>query len=155
MARSKQSEGTEVTMDMTPMIDVVFLMIIFFMIVSDMSQQDLAELTLPKADMAQDDETEEGRMIINIVESGDLEIKRQPYKSLDDLEAQQAVRTYLQNAVALGEMDPEFPDLSARSLLVRADQQTKFKEVQKLMRIAAEKGIGIYKIDLAAAQNEQ
>lgn len=155
MARSKQSEGTEVTMDMTPMIDVVFLMIIFFMIVSDMSQQDLAELTLPKADMAQDDETEEGRMIINIVESGDLEIKRQGYNSLDDQEAQQAVRTYLQNAVALGEKDPDFPELSARSLLVRADKQTKFKEVQKLMRIAAEQGIGIYKIDLAAAQNEQ
>jgi len=155
MGRKKQEAGTEVVMDMTPMIDVVFLMIIFFMIVSDMSQQDLAELVLPKADMAQDDETEEGRMIINIVESGDLEIKRVAYKSLDDPDAQSAVRTYLQNAVALGEKDPKYPDLSARSLLVRADKQTKFKEVQKLMRIAAETGIGIYKIDLAAAQNEQ
>lgn len=155
MGRKKHSEGTEVTMDMTPMIDVVFLMIIFFMIVSDMSQQDLAELVLPKAEMAQDDETEEGRMIINIVRDGTLEIKRVAYNSLDDSVAQSAVRGYLANAVALGEMDPDFPTLSARSLLIRADKETKFKEVQKLMRIAAEDGIGIYKIDLAAAQNEQ
>ncbi|GJM22279.1 MAG: biopolymer transport protein ExbD [Planctomycetota bacterium] len=155
MGRKKQSAGTEVAMDMTPMIDVVFLMIIFFMIVSDMSQQDLAELVLPKAEMAQDDETEEGRMIINIVKDGSLEIKRVGYQSLDDPTAQTAVRGYLANAVALGERDPDNPQFSARSLLVRADKETKFKEVQKLMRIAAEPGIYIYKIDLAAAQNEQ
>ena len=38
---------------------------------------------------------------------------------------------------------------------MRADKETEFKEVQKLMRIASGEGIRIYKIDLAAAQNEQ
>ena len=152
MAR-KSTEGTEVKMDMTPMIDVVFLMIIFFMIVSDMSQQDLADLTLPKADEAVDDETEEGRMVVNIFKDGKLEIKRVGYEDLADANARTALTNYLANETSVGERDEN--GLSERSLLVRADKETEFKEVQKLMRIASGEGIRIYKIDLAAAQNEQ
>ena len=141
-------------MDMTPMIDVVFLMIIFFMIVSDMSQQDLAELKLPVADQAVDDETEEGRMIVNILKDGRIEIKRKLYGTLDDTNAVSALRAYLATEVAKGEKDPG-TTFSSRSLLVRADKEAKFKEVQKVMRICGEVGIQIYKVHLAAAQNEQ
>jgi biopolymer transport protein ExbD len=154
MAQKKSREGTEVTMDMTPMIDVVFLMIIFFMIVSDMSQQDLAELKLPVAEQAVDDETEEGRMIVNILKDGTIEIKRKKYPTLDDPAAVTALRVYLASEVAKGEKDPG-TTFSSRSLLVRADKETKFKEVQKVMRICGEVGIQIYKVHLAAAQNEQ
>jgi len=153
MAKKKSTEGSEVKMDLTPMIDVVFLMIIFFIIVSDMSQQDLAELTLPKADEAVDDETEEGRMVVNIFDNGELEIKKIGYKDLGDPNARIALTNYLANETALGERDEN--GLSERSLLVRADKETEFKEVQKLMRIASGEGIRIYKIDLAASQNEQ
>jgi len=149
----KATQGTEVEMDMTPMIDVVFLMIIFFMIVSDMSQQDLAELQLPVAEEAVDDETEPGRMIVNILKNGALEIKRQPYNSLDDPQAESALRSYLLTEVAKGEREDS--GFSERSLLVRADKETEFKEVQKVMRICGEEGIQIYKVHLAAAQNEQ
>lgn len=150
---SKSRDATEVEMDMTPMIDVVFLMIIFFMIVSDMSQQDLAELTLPVAEKAIDDEAEEGRMIINILTDGEIEIKRGKYGTLEGSEAQTAIRAYLSNEVAKGDREPE--GFSVRSLLVRADQYSEFKHVQKIMRICGEAGIQIYKVHLAAAQNEQ
>lgn len=150
----KATQGTEVEMDMTPMIDVVFLMIIFFMIVSDMSQQDLAELQLPVAEKAIDDKTEPGRMIVNVLKDGGLEIKRSPYPSLDDPNSENALRTYLLTEVAKGEREPD-SGFSERSLLVRADKLTEFKEVQKIMRICGENGIQIYKVHLAAAQNEQ
>lgn len=149
----KRTKGTELEMDMTPMIDIVFQLIIFFMIVSDMSQQDLAELTLPKADMAIDDETEPGRMIVNILTNGEIEIKRNRYGTLDNKDAENALRAYLLTEVQKGERDED--NLSERSLLVRADKQTQFKEVQKVMRICGETGIQIYKVHLAAAQNEQ
>ncbi|RKY22013.1 MAG: hypothetical protein DRQ55_02380 [Planctomycetota bacterium] len=154
MGRHKSRESTEVKMDMTPMIDVVFLMIIFFMIVSDMSQQDLAELELPLAEQAVDDETEEGRMIVNILPDGHIEIKQKAYGNLDEPGALAALRGYLAAEVRKGEKDPG-TTFSSRSLLVRADKTTKFKEVQKVMRICGETGIQIYKVHLAAAQNEQ
>jgi len=146
--------ATEVDMDMTPMIDIVFLMIIFFIIVSDMSQQDLAELTLPLAEQAVNDQAEEGRMIINVLKDGHLEIKREAYETLDDPITVSALRAYLAREVAKGEKDPG-TTFSSRPLLVRADKETKFKEVQKVMRICGELGIQIYKVHLAAAQNEQ
>ena len=149
----KSREATEVKMDMTPMIDVVFLMIIFFMIVSDMSQQDLADITLPMAEQAVDDKTEEGRMIVNIYPDGGIEIKKVRYNTLDDSNAVNALRSYLASEVSKGEKDAQ--GLSERALLIRADKETKFKEVQKVMRICGENGILIYKVQLAASQNEQ
>ena len=49
MNLSKHDPETEMDMDMTPMIDVVFLLIIFFMIITDLTQQDLEDLELPMA----------------------------------------------------------------------------------------------------------
>jgi len=147
-------QGTEVQMDMTPMIDVVFLMIIFFMIVTDLTQQDLAELTLPEAEMAVKDETPEGgRTIVNIKRDGTLEVKRQPLNSLDDPAAVQAVRTYLANEV-LKHDEYDEQGLSERPLLIRCDKDVDFKYIQKLMQICGETGIQIYKIELAAAEAE-
>ena len=152
MAR-KHAKGTEVGMDMTPMIDVVFLMIIFFMIVSDLSQQDLAELTLPVADNAVEDEMVEGRLIVNVLTNGEIEIKRVNRGTLDEPTAVNALRNYLAVEVQKGEF--EEGGFSEKSLLVRADKRTEFKHVQKIMRICGEVGIQIYKIELAAAENEQ
>ncbi len=144
-------------MDMTPMIDVVFLMIIFFMIVSDLSQQDLAELTLPVAETASEDKTEEGRMIVNILGAemkGQIEIKRKNWGSLDGSDAVSVLRNYLFVEAQSGERE-EGTGASERPLLIRCDKATEFKHVQKVMRICGEDGIRIYKIQLAAAQNEQ
>ncbi len=155
MAR-KREEGTETKLDLTPMIDVTFLMIIFFIIVSDMTQQDLAELKLPVAEQAVDDEMKEGRMIVNILggdAAGTIVIKRIPYGSLDEPTAVQALRDYL--ALEVSKEDREEDGTSPRPLLVRCDQHTEFKHVQKIMRICGEAGIRIYKIELAASQNEQ
>ncbi len=159
MAR-KRATGTEVAMDMTPMIDVVFLMIIFFMIVSDLTQQDLAELQLPVADMAVSDEMEEGKLIVNILgpapdkpeQNGEIEIKRENRGSLDNPTAVAALRNFLALEVQKGEI---LDGLSERPLLIRADTETDFKHIQKVMRICGEEGIRIYKIELAAAENEQ
>ncbi|MHC5209382.1 MAG: ExbD/TolR family protein [Planctomycetota bacterium] len=141
-----------IKMDMTPMIDVVFQLIIFFMLVTDMTQQDLAELKLPVAQMAAKDETEEGRMTINVLKEGEIEIKRVKYATLDDAGAVSALRSFLAREVALGKKEPD--GTSERALLIRADQHTEFKHIQKVMRICGENGIRVYKIHLAAAQPE-
>ncbi len=157
----RRTEGTEVKLDMTPMIDVVFLMIIFFMIVSDLTQQDLAELKLPVADNAIEDETVEGRLVVNVLgpapgnpgQNGEIEIKRENWGTLDNPNAIRALRNHLAVEVQKGEF--EEGGISAKPLLIRADKQTDFKHLQKIMRICGEAGIRIYKIELAAAENEQ
>ncbi|MHC4844826.1 MAG: ExbD/TolR family protein [Planctomycetota bacterium] len=149
MKRKSQDQNAS-KMDMTPMIDVVFQLIIFFMLVTDLTQQDLAELKLPMAQMAQKDETEEGRMVINIKKDGTIEIKRVPYATLDDPNTVVAMRTFLSNEVLKGDKEPD--GTSERALLIRADEFTEFKHVQKLMRLCGENGIRIYKIHLAAAE---
>ena len=55
MKLQKTDDQQEMEMNMTPMIDVVFLLIIFFMVITDLTQQDLEELQLPTAENAQPD----------------------------------------------------------------------------------------------------
>jgi biopolymer transport protein ExbD len=137
-------------MDMTPMIDVVFQLIIFFMLVTDMTQQELADLKLPIATESVKDEQQEGRLTVNLLKDGTIQIKRKSFDTLDDPGTQQVIRALLADAVLKGKKDKD--GLSERALLIRADQTTEFKHVQKLLRICGEMGIRIYKIHLAAAQ---
>ena len=148
--KRKTTDQRVTKMDMTPMIDVVFQLIIFFMLITDLTQQDLEALELPIAVMAEKDETEEGRITINIAKDGNIVIKRVPYATLDDPNTVTAMRTFLANEVAKGKIEPD--GTSERALLIRADEVTEFKHVQKLMRICGENGIRIYKIHLAAAE---
>ncbi len=70
-------------MDMTPMIDVVFLLIIFFMIITDLTQQDLEDLELPIALSATEDkpDPDEKRPIFNIKHTGEIIVRKEPLYS--------------------------------------------------------------------------
>jgi biopolymer transport protein ExbD len=140
-------------MDMTPMIDVVFQLIIFFMLVTDMSQQDLAELKLPYAQTAAKDELMKGRLTFNLHRDGEIEIKRAKQGTMDDTNTQNWVRGFLVREVAKGKLEPD--GTSERAILIRADKDTEFKHVQKLLRVCGETGIRIYKIHLGAAQTPE
>ena len=131
-------------MDMTPMIDVVFLMIIFFMIVSDLTQQDLADSRCPIADRPRTTRREEGRMIVNIL-TGRRD--RDQALQVEDPRQQSAVdalRNYLSIEVQKGEKE----ERASRNGRCSSGptRTTEFKHVQKVMRICGENGIRIYKI---------
>ena len=149
MARAKY-EHEVVKMDQTPMIDIVFQLIIFFMLVTDMSQQDLAEVKLPYAATAAKDELMKGRLTFNVLRDGEIEIKRAKQGTLDDPATQNWVRGFLVREVAKGKLEED--GTSERAILIRADKDTEFKHVQKILRICGETGIRIYKIHLGASQ---
>jgi biopolymer transport protein ExbD len=66
-ARRRRREAEDVSMNMTPMIDIVFQLVIFFMVVTDMSQQQLESVILPKAEMAKEDNPPpKDRVIVNV-----------------------------------------------------------------------------------------
>ncbi len=149
MARAKH-EFDATKLDMTPMIDVVFQLIIFFMLVTDMSQQDLAELKMPFAATAAKDELMKGRLTFNVLKSGEIEIKRARKGTMDEAGTQEEVRGYLVREVAKGRKESD--GTSERAILIRADKDTEFKHVQKILRVCGETGIRIYKIHLGASQ---
>lgn len=153
MNLSKHDPQTDMEMDMTPMIDVVFLLIIFFMIITDLTQQELEELELPIAVEAVEDKPDPAlvRPIINIDYAGEIKIKRETYYDPESKDWKPLTR-HLANQVAL--MKKGEDGLPENPLLVRSDRSTPFRQIQKVMEVCLNKDVRIWKIELAAAQPE-
>ncbi len=157
MNLSKHDAGGAVTMDMTPMIDMVFQLIIFFMLITDLSQRELEELQLPQARSALEDKPDPkvARPIVNVPQNGRIivsrDVKYDPEKDGDDtlrLEgylADMARRMPTKKDEATGLVLPDNP------LMIRADANTEFRMIQRIMELCGKKGIQIWKVELAAA----
>lgn len=59
-------------LDMTPMIDVVFLLLIFFLTTAQLSQMATAPVTLPQEDGNADDLLESSGLVVNVMADGSL-----------------------------------------------------------------------------------
>lgn len=155
---------TDMEMDMTPMIDVVFLLIIFFMIITDMSQKDLEDLELPMALSAVEDKPDPKlkRPIINILHTGVIRMHSQTKydPELDDGKEKpyEEVERYLATAAQLMPQEPLAEGSSVmlpdEPLLVRADESTQFKHIQKVLELCGKEGIQIWKVQLAVSVPE-
>jgi len=149
MGRKKDSEPEPLEINMTPMIDVVFLLIVFFMIVVDLTQQDLVILQLPKAEFAvPDKKPEKNRLTVNITwdkatQKSEIRVKRNVY-NLDELKSWMF-------PIARSKIEPK-TKFSKIPILIRCDKDAPFRKVQEVMQVCADKDIQIYKVMLAAAE---
>ncbi len=196
---AKPQADVEVVIDMTPMIDLTFLLIIFFIVVNDLSKTELEDLKLPIAIQAGKDVPPPNRPILNVrwyapgkvppfvrqqyrdqfniqipddVEWCDVVWKRQilyhPY--WDPAGRRDPIRptrpdTYWKVADTMKDVFvPEMPLVMDDSLgkklpddpvLIRADRNTPFKYIQKLMEICTREGIQIWKVQLAASEDPE
>lgn len=153
MNLNKHDPETEMEMDMTPMIDVVFLLIIFFMVITDMTQADLEDLKLPEAIHATADKPkpDEFRPIVNIKVDGSILVKRKLLYDPENGDGYLELREYLATVARRMKKDDAgvLPD---EPLLIRADMNTDFKYIQKVMEQCGQSGIQIWKVQLAAAE---
>jgi biopolymer transport protein ExbD len=116
------------TMNMTPMIDVVFLLIIFFLVSSNLIQQDVSmELQLPAAETAMTTpETEAKKITVNIPAPGQLLLGAQPIDS-------ESLREYfLQRRADWG---------ADTGLRIRTNRDIPYGEVEPILVLAAECGV--------------
>lgn len=159
MGRKKRDPQTDMEIDLTPMIDVVFQLIIFFMVITDLTQQDLEQLQLPVAVSAVPDKPDPKvvRPVLNILHTGAMIVKREPKydPEKDDMSEIEAYLSDQANLMPKEHLNVEAktgPMIPANPLLIRADRNTEFKYIQRVMEICGKKGIQIWKLELAAAE---
>ncbi len=122
---------------MTPMIDMVFLLLVFFMTVSTLAQADRAKkLDLPQSS-----------------QSDVPDVENLPNRGTISLDAEGTI--YLgMNSVSIGDMQRTMKtSLEANPELrihLRADQATPYREIKKVLKACAE--VGAYEVIYATYQ---
>lgn len=119
----RQSERG-VDFNVTPLIDIVFLLVIFFLVTSQMVQHDtVQEISLPQTVQAEEEQhTEPGRLVITIDQEG-----------LYYLAGRQVTQKELEN------MLPE--ESTITSIRIRSDKSTPYQFVEPLLYQFSKRGI--------------
>jgi len=123
-------------LELTPMIDVVFLLMIFFLVASKLDQADRAiDVVLPQAAAAKPLTSMPREFVINIDRDGGLHAGARPV-TLDEL------RQLLRQSAA--------DDPARQTVIVRADENTAHKFVVAAMDACVQAGIEDYQVQSAA-----
>jgi biopolymer transport protein ExbD len=121
--RRRPAEGAKI--QMTPMIDMTFLLLVFFMVTSKITkEQKKLEIKLPTAKTAKQPDDLSGREIINI------DAKGQYFTGDNQVDLPQLKRYLKQRLI-------DYPPLK---ISVRADAKTPAKQIKEVMKAAAEAG---------------
>lgn len=121
---NRGKEGSNSTINMTPMIDVVFQLLIFFLLTSILVAQPVLELVLPEAEHTKG--KEERNEIHLFIQKGGKVFLGEEEVSMEDLS--EALRNKMGNAVKKG-------------FILSVDQDVPFRIFVRVMDIA--KGLGI------------
>ena len=133
------SKGGAVGFNMTPMIDVVFLLIIFFLVSSHLAKQEVQyKLSLPTAQSGlKDKPSEKPRLTVNVLADGTLLFAGRQVTA-DELRAQLVERQQ-----DLGK------DVEVR---IRSDEVAPYKQVEPVLLACA--NAGIWNVKFAVFQKE-
>jgi biopolymer transport protein ExbD len=112
-------QGDDITADMAPMIDLVFLLLIFFLVASQIVKVDKVPIEVPDALYAKVPEDETGRFAITVNKDGDIFIGADATKVTIE-----ALRERLTQEI---EANPEL------KVVIRADRTVKYETTEKIM----------------------
>jgi biopolymer transport protein ExbD len=136
MARRRTKSPPEEDFPMTPMIDMVFLLLVFFMTVSTLAQADRqVKLDLPESVSSDVPEDLADRGTISLDAEGQIFLGAQS-QTLETMQA--AIKASLS----------ENPDLRIQ---VRADRATPYHNIKEVLRSCAE--VGAYEVIYATYQS--
>jgi len=113
----------QAAINITSLIDVIFMLLLFFMITSTFLEQPGIQLELPAAKTASVAEPQE--VVLNVARGGGLFLNRRPLK-LEDLEAE--IRKVL-------------PGMKDGALVLKADQEVAHGLVVRIMDLAKRGGV--------------
>jgi biopolymer transport protein ExbD len=128
-------------LEMTPMIDIVFLLMIFFLVASKLDEDDRSiEVLLPQASAAQPLTTRPREFVINIDRDGNYFAGARPVR-LDDLQQ------LLKQSAA--------DNPGRQTVILRADENALHKFVVAAMDACVQAGIDDYQVQSAADDGRQ
>jgi biopolymer transport protein ExbD len=126
MLLRKQDEDQSAAIELTPLVDMVFLLLIFFLVATTFHQTEREmQIVLPEASSAGPISLALKELVVNIDEEGAIYVGGQRI-SAEDLEA------IVTQAVATN------PD---QKVTIRADQRTSYADVVRVLDIAKAAGI--------------
>ena len=157
-----------VEMDMTPMIDCVFLLMIFFVLVIDLSQKNLEDLVLPKAQFIEpDDKPPENRPVINVLQNGTVVYEqKERYNPAVHGKNYAPIREMLleirKKGIDRGTLKLVDEVIAGRTvkliddpILVRADKWTEWHYVGEIMKQCSMPDIAFWKVELALSEQDK
>ena len=132
MAFSTQSSASLGSLSLTPLIDVVFLLLIFFLVATRFEQEERhLEITLPQASEAKPLTVRPQELVVNVTRDGAVSIGT---KSLD----QNELYTVLQQAW--------MRNPGRQRVIIRADEETQTRHVVTVMNACNQARIRDYVI---------
>ncbi|MEM8736079.1 MAG: biopolymer transporter ExbD [Planctomycetota bacterium] len=116
------------TINMTPMIDVVFLLIIFFLVSSHLAKQENSvELNLPEARSGMDDQHDRDVLTVNVLANGSWLVGGASVE-------RESLRNLMERRVS-GQGEPI-------RLRIRTDEKASYERLEPILSEAAKLGIG-------------
>ena len=143
MRFSSKNDDTDTDINLTPLIDVVFLLLIFFMVTTTFSREAEIKLKLPEASSAEQVDDNDNSLLIQISDIGQYAVK-----GPNDEEARELVNTNeksLKRAIELAGADLEDP-----IVIIKADSLAAHQAVVKAMNAA--RLLGFYQITFVTEQ---
>jgi len=144
LRKTQSDEGEDLPMDISSMIDLVFLLLIFFIVSSHLIIVQIDErVEPPVAKNAQVPENAEGRVVVNVLEDGT--VWAQDKVQLDTLED---ITEYVENGRLAND------DLNVPTFLhLRADKAVDTRDIKRVIKAAGEAGVkevifGSYQVPL-------
>ena len=133
-----RSPQEEVTINLTPLIDIVFLLLIFFMVSTTFSKESQLRIRLPDASPDAEVEQRPSRLVIAITASGDYSIRGPNESTGHHLLSRE--RSVLAQAMATAKAKvPQGTDDLV--VVIRADRKTPHEAVVRAMDVARKLGL--------------
>jgi len=165
--KKKKAKGPSLeenlTPNMIPLIDIMFLLLLFLMLGADMGQREFEDVILPVADAVKEDKVKDpgGVTTVNVYHKFDgiclahkgggictdrshwsIGVRGNDYNP-------RSIAAFIKSEADLNR-DPKNPMLSERKVMIRADQSAIYEYVQKVIEACAL--AGLYKIEIGAAE---
>ena len=124
--RSRRNNAEENSLDLTPMMDIVFIMLIFFILTTSFVKETGVEISRPNAETAERDER--GNILVAITENDEIWVDKRRI----DLKALRANIERLKIEYPEGSVIIQADERSRSGLLVEAMDQIRLAGVQNI-----------------------